>query len=576
MRKLLLTTLGAAALLAGCGDKTSGEIKIDKEETASSTETPSSTAEKPAAEKPGRYVLAAQYKKFAPVDMSVDTSFLSTSERAVVNKLMEINKPINAIFLSQLDTRNSDFRKEIAGSDLENKRMLLKMFDLHFGICDPLADGKPFYGDKPCPKGGGFYPHDMTKEEFDGWLEKHPEDAEAFNSGFTVIRRKGKRLVAVPYSRAYKPQLNRMAAIMREAAELSQEPTLKRYLNSRADAFMTDDYFQSDMDWMDLEGNIEVVIGPYEVYDDQINGYKTAFEMFLTVKNPEESAALAKYKNYLNDMERNLPVEDSYKNFGRGSESPLVVAYQVKGGGDNANGIQTIAFNLPNDERVREAKGSKKVILNNVLYTKFDTVLSPISEMVLVPEQAKLTSRKYMANNTLFHELSHGLGPGKIMKDGKETTVSAELRDLYNGLEEGKADIMGIYNILYMMEKGELPASEKNEMLATHFTGIFRSVRFGTESAHAKGRTIQYNYYRKTGAVEWDASQKRFKIDYVKMEQAVSDLTGMFIRVQGDGDYDKAKAFLGEYGHLDDQARAILSNLNKIPVDIRPIYPKGI
>lgn len=574
MRKILAGSIAIAALLASCGDKTSGEVKIDNSETKTSETTKPANSKNQA--KPKRYVLAAQYKKFAPVDMGVDTSFLSSSEQAVVNKLMEINRPMNAIFLSQLDVRNSDIRKEIAESDLGNKNMLLKMFDLHFGVCDPLADGKPFYGDTACPEGAGFYPADMTREEFEDWIAAHPDDEEAFRSGFTVIRRKGKRLVAVPYSKAYRPQLNRIAKLMREAADLSQEPSLKRYLNSRADAFMTDDYFQSDMDWMDLEGNIEVVIGPYEVYDDRLFGYKTAFEMFLTVKNPEESADLDKYKNYLRDMEINLPVEDKYKNLNRGSESPLVVAYQVKGGGDNANGIQTIAFNLPNDERVREAKGSKKVILNNVLYTKFDIVLGPISEKVLVAEQAKLTSRDYMGTNTLFHELSHGLGPGKIIKDGKETTVAKELGDLYSGLEEGKADIMGIYNILFMMEKGELPASDKHEMLSTHFAGIFRSVRFGTESAHAKGRTIQYNFYRKAGAVEWDNEQNRFRIDYTKMEQAVSDLTGMFVRVQGDADPVKAKAFLDEYGSLDDEAHQILDSLGDIPVDIRPLYPKDI
>ena len=572
MRKLLIGSVAIAAMLTGCGDKTSGEAKIKEQENTKVQETGSKAESK----KEAKYNLAAQYKKFAPVDMTVDTSFLSDSERAVVNKLMEINRPINTIFLSQLDVDNADVKKEIADSNLKNKKMLLKMFNLHFGVCDPLADGRPFYGDTPCPAGAGFYPEDMTKDEFDQWIVDHPEDEEAFKSGFTVIRRKGKRLIAVPYSKAYRPQLNKIASIMREAADISEEPTLKSYLRSRADALLSDDYFQSDMDWMDLEGNIEVVIGPYEVYDDQLNGFKTAFQMFLTVKNPEESAALAKYKNYLRDMEMNLPVEDSYKNLNRGSESPLVVAYQVKGGGDNANGIQTIAFNLPNDERVREAKGSKKVILNNVLFTKFDRVLGPIGEKVLVPEQAKLTSRKYMANNTLFHELSHGLGPGKIVKNGKETTVSAELRDLYNGLEEGKADIMGIYNILYMMEKGELPESEKQEMLATHFTGIFRSVRFGTESAHAKGRTIQYNYYRKTGAVIWDETQNRFRIDYDRMEDAVSELTGMFVRVQGDADYEKAQAFLDEYGQLDSEARAILDSLDQIPVDIRPIYPNKI
>jgi len=566
MKKFIVGSLSIAALLAGCGNNTSGEAVIEK---------PAETTVSESKHAP-TYDLAAQYKKFKPVKMDVDTSFLSPSERAVVNKLMEIRGPMNSIFMSQLNVDNAKIRKEIAGSDTENKKQILKMFDLHFGVCDALAGNKVFYGDKACPDGGGFYPADMTRDEFNSWIEKHPKDADKFKSGFTVIRRKGERLVAVPYSRAYKRHLTKIAGLMREAADLSREPSLKNYLRLRADALFSDDYFESDMAWMDLQGNIEVVIGPYEVYDDQLFGYKTAFQMFLTVKNPEESAALAKYKNYLREMEMNLPVEDSYKNLNRGSESPLVVAYQVQGGGDNANGIQTIAFNLPNDERVREAKGSKKVILNNVLHKKFDMVLGPIGKKVLVPAQAKLTSKKYMGNNTLFHELSHGLGPGKIVKDGRETTVAAELQDLYNGLEEGKADIMGIYNILFMMEKGELPISEKEQMLATHFTGIFRSVRFGTESAHAKGRTIQYNFYRKSGAVKWDEKQKRFKINYKKMEQAVGDLTGMFVRVQGDADYDKAKAFLAEYGTLDDEARLILDSLNSIPVDIRPIYPRKI
>lgn len=567
MKKLLIGTLSIAALLAGCGDNTSGVADI---------KAPAENADKVAKATAADYDMMAQYKKFKTVKMDVDTGFLSPSERNVVNKLMEIRSPINAIFLSQLDVDNAKTRKAIAKSDLGNKKDLLKMFDLHFGVCDTLAGNQTFYGTDDCPDGGGFYPEDMTKDEFNKWIEANPNDAESFTSGFTVIRRKGKKLVAVPYSKAYARQLTKMAEIMREAATMSEEPTLKRFLNLRADAFFTNDYYESDMAWMDLEGNIEVVIGPYEVYDDQLFGYKTAFEMFLTVKNPEESAALAKYKNYLTDMERNLPVPDSYKNFGRGGESPLVVAYQLQNGGDSANGVQTIAFNLPNDERVREAKGSKKVILNNVLHKKFDSVLGPIGKKVLVADQAKLTSRKYMENNTLFHELSHGLGPGKITKDGRETTVAAELQDLYNGLEEGKADIMGIYNILYMMEKGELPIEEKQEMLATHFTGIFRSVRFGTESAHAKGRTIQYNFYRKSGAVQWNAKKKRYKIDYAKMEKAVTDLTAKFVSVQHEADYERAKAFLNEYGSLDAEAQMVLDSLGKIPVDIRPVYPRKI
>ncbi len=551
MRKILLTTMAATAFLWGCQtmDKT---MPTDG------------------------YDITAQYNKFKEVKMDVDTSFLSPSERAVVNKLIEANKPLNEIYMLQLNADNPAIRESIVNSSVPHKKMVLKMFDLHYGPCDALDGNHVFFGDTPCPDGGGFYPADMTKTEFENWIAAHPADEAAFRSGYTVIRRESDKLIAIPYSEAYAPQIAELVRIVNEAADLSNEPTLKKFLRLRAKSFESNDYFESEMAWMDLEGNIDVAIGPYEVYDDQLYGYKTAFEMFLTVKNPDESAALAKYKKYLRDMEANLPVDDSYKNFSRGFESPIIAAYQIQGGGDNVPGIQTIAFNLPNDERVREAKGAKKVILNNVLGAKYDRILGPIGERVLVPEQAALTTKKYMANGTLFHELSHSLGPGNITVDGRETSVAAELKELYSGIEEGKADIMGIYNILFMMEKGELPVSEKQQMLSTHFTGIFRSVRFGTESAHAKGRTIQYNYYRSTGAVSWDEDLQRFRIDYDRMEQAVSELTAMFVMVQGDGDYDKAKAFLDKYGSLDDQARTILNSLDGIPVDIRPIYPDGI
>ena len=557
--KKLLSTIALGALLAACQGQSS---KTDNSETPI-TETPKTSA----------YDLEGQYNKFAKVKMTPDTSFLSDSERAVVNKLMEIEPLMNAIYLRQLNAANPDLRAEIAASDRADKAALLKMFDQHYGVCDGLAEGAVFYGETGCPTGGGFYPADMTKQEFEDWITAHPEDEEAFRSGYTVIRRDGEKLVAVPYAKAYAEWVEPAAAIMREAAALSEEPSLKKFLNLRADAFLSDDYFESEMAWMDLDGNIEIAIGPYEVYDDGLFGYKTAYEMFLTVKNPEESAALAKYKDYLRDMEGNLPVDDSYKNFKRGFESPIAVTYQVKGGGDNVPGVQTIAFNLPNDERVREAKGAKKVILNNVLGAKYDRILDPIGERVLTPEQAKLTVKKYMSYNTLFHELSHSLGPGTIMVDGAETTVNAQLKELYSGIEEGKADVMGAYNILYMMDRGELPISEKENFLATYFTGKFRSMRFGLDAAHAKGAAFQYSFFRDAGAVEWLEDEKRFKIDFEKLEQAISDLTAKVVMIQGDGNYDKAKAFLDENVKLDEPAQTILGDLDHIPIDIRPVYP---
>lgn len=555
--KYLFTTASAAILLAAC-----------QSQTDSGNSVPVNITQAP------QYDVAGQYGKFAEVQMNPDTSFLSESETAVVNKLIEASDYLSKIYLRQRGQNYPQLREEIKANGTADQ---LAMFDLHFGPCDGLEAGAVFYGDTPCPKGAGFYPVDMSKDEFESHIAENPNDKAAFTSGYTVIRRdENGGLIAIPYHVEYAEFLEPAAKLMREAAALSENESLKRFLTLRADSFLSDDYFESEMAWMDLDGKIEIAIGPYEVYDDGLFGYKTAYESFLTIKNPDESAALAKYKNFLKDMEKNLPVEENYKNFARGFESPIAVTNQVHGGGDNENGVQTIAFNLPNDERVREAKGAKKVILANVLGAKYDRILAPIGERVLVPEQAQLTSKKYMSNNTLFHELSHSLGPGTITVDGEKTTVSAQLKDLYSGIEEGKADVMGAYNILYMMDRGELPIAEKNAFLATYFTGKFRSMRFGIGAAHAKGAAFQYNYFREVGAAEWLPEQKRFKLDFEKLQQAISDLTGKVVRVQGDGNYDAAKAFLDKYLPLDEAAVTVLSNLDDIPYDIRPIYPEKI
>ena len=560
-----LAAIALSITLAACSPKT--EIKTTNSVPITISLTPSTG-----------YDVEDQYAKFAEVKMDVDTSFLSDSERAVVNKLIEASGYLSEIYLRQRGENYPQLRTEI---ESKGTAAQLKMFDLHFGPCDGLEDDAVFYGETPCPKGGGFYPVDMSKEEFENHITANPADKEAFTSGYTVIRRDAEGgLTAVPYHEVYAQWLLPAAKLMLEAAQISENESMKNFLTLRAKAFLTDDYFASEMAWMDLDGNIEVAIGPYEVYDDGVFGYKTAYESFVTVKNPEESAALAKYKDFLKDMEKNLPVDEAYKNYKRGFESPIAATYQVQGGGDNKNGVQTIAFNLPNDERVREAKGAKKVILNNVLGAKYDRILGPIGERVLVPEQAKLTAKKWMSNNTLFHELSHSLGPGTISVDGPagliETTVSAQLKELYSGIEEGKADVMGAYNIIYMMERGELPIADKEAFLATYFSGKFRSMRFGTGAAHAKGAAYQYNYYREVGAVEWLADQQRFKIDFTKLEQAISDLTGKIVVLQNDGNYDTAKAFLDKYLPLDDAAKTVLGNLDDIPYDIRPIYPERV
>ena len=516
-------------------------------------------------------------EKLATIRMSADTGFLTAEERQVVNLLNQAGNLMSEIYLRQVFVENPAVRAQIDAMNHPQELLLLEKFDSFFGPWDPIDDDKPFFGNTPRPPGGGFYPADLTKAEFDAYLAANPGEAEALTSSYTVVRRQGDRLIAIPYSVEYRQWLEPAARLLEQAAAITSNASLKRFLTLRAQSFRTDDYFQSELAWMDLAGTpIEVAIGPYEVYTDTLYGRKTAFEAFVTLRDPEESKALDVYKGELRGMEANLPVEERYKNFKRGFESPLVVAEQVHGGGDNVPGVQTIAFNLPNDERVREAKGAKKVILENVLGAKYERILKPMAALVLVPGQAANVTRRYMFMETLFHELSHSLGPGSITVGGRETTVDKELKELASGLEEAKADVMGAYNVMYMMDRGVVPKAERDQIRATYVAGLFRAMRFGVKEAHGKGAAMQYRYLREKGALNWDPAANRFRIDSGKIDGAIRSLVGDIVRLQGNGDYAGVKAFLDKYAVLDSEAEQVIASMGAIPIDIRPIYPDRI
>jgi hypothetical protein len=521
--------------------------------------------------------LAGERAKLAEVVMAPDTSYLSAEEREVVNLLIEASAYMSEIYRRQRLPDYEQARSAIERSRRADRDLLLEMFDRNFGPWNNMDDLHPFWGAEPMPEGAGFYPDDMTREEMDAYLAAHPGEREALMSPYTVVKRRGDRLIAIPYSIEYREWLEPAAKLLERAAARTSNASLKKFLTLRAQSFRSDDYFDSELAWMDLAGTpIEVAIGPYEVYTDRLYGRKTAFESFVTLKDPEESAALDKYKAYLREMEANLPIDEEHKNFQRGFESPIVVADQVQGGGDNVPGVQTIAFNLPNDERVREAKGAKKVILANVLGAKYERILDPIGDLVLEPQQAALVTKKYMQMETLFHELSHSLGPGTITVNGRRTTVDEELKDQHSALEEAKADVAGVWNILFMMDKGELPIAEKPQLFATYFAGIFRAMRFGTEEAHGHGAALQYGYLKAKGAFAWDAQRGRYVIDQARMESSVRDLLHDQLMLQALGDYEGTRAFFARWAVLDEHAEAAIAAMGGIPVDIRPIYPERI
>jgi len=515
--------------------------------------------------------------QMARIAMRPDTSYLTAEERQVVNLLIQASDKMSDIYLVQHSADNPTVRSRLAASKDPDRALLLDMFDLMAGPWDRLNDNAIFFGKQPYPAGGGLYPADLTKAQLDAYIAAHPEEKTALLSPYTVVRRQGAGLVAIPYSKFYARWLEPAAKLLEQAAATTSNPSLKRFLTLRAEGFRTDDYFESELAWMDVKDTpIEITIGPYESYRDEIYGQKTAFEAYVTLRNPTASAALEKYKRYLRDMEVNLPVPEAYKNYQRGFESPIAVVDQIGSGGEAKPGIQTVAFNLPNDERVREAKGAKKVILSNVLGAKFDRILKPLATLVLVKDQAVMVSKTYMENETLFHELSHSLGPGTIVKNGRRTTVADELKEQSSGLEECKADVMGAWNILFMMKKGELPVAERPQLYATYVAGLFRAMRFGVADAHGRGAAVQYNFLREHGGFAWDETAQRYRVNDSAMESAIGALVAAIVKLQGDGDYEGVKAFNARYGSLDADAKDVIATMTAIPVDIQPSYPAKI
>lgn len=507
-----------------------------------------------------------------------DRSLLNENEKQVVAKLVEASKLIEEIYWRQVSEQNPDYRLRLAehANDSDRNRAAYQYFIANKGRWDRLAEDEPFvepFGEAGHkPPGAAFYPADLTKEEFERYVAAYPEQKDALQGLFTVVRRQGDRLVTIPYSVHYREFLEPAAARLREAAALTQEPTLRDYLTKLADAFFKDNYRESDMAWMDLRGPIEVIIGPYEVYEDGLFNFKASFESFVTVVDKPESDKLAIYAQHLPDMERNLPEPEEYKNPNRGTESPIRVVQEIFTAGDARTAVQTAAFNLPNDEVVREQKGSKKVLLKNVMDAKYRMSGRPIALRVLDAAQRDLLSFDAYFNFVLFHELSHGLGPGLITQpNGERVDVRFLLKDTYSALEECKADVLGVWNILYAQDQKLLTAFDERQLFAT-YTGLhFRSMRFGVDEAHGRGTAVQWNWLREKGAIV-PKGDGTYSVDFAKMRDGVRSLATELLTIQATGDYPRAQALLAKYGVSTPEIESVIAKLTDIPVDITPVF----
>lgn len=514
-----------------------------------------------------------------PIDY--DRSLLDKNERAVVARLIEAAKVIDEIYWRQVSEENPALRARLEAqselSDLDRAGFLY--FLANKGRWDRLAKDEPFiapFGPGGAkPHGAAFYPPDMTKEELERYVAANPAKKEALQGLFTVVRRQGSELVAIPYSQHYRDLLIPAAQHLRDAAALTKNESLRDYLTKLAEAFFTDDYRASDMAWMDLNGPIEVVIGPYEVYEDEAFNYKAAFEAFVTVVDKPESDKLAVYASHLPAMERNLPEPDEYKNPNRGAESPIRVVQEIYTAGDARRGVQTAAFNLPNDEVVREQKGSKKVLLKNVMDAKFRMTGHPIALRVLDPSLIPLISFDAFFNQVLFHELSHGLGPGLIPDpagSGQRVDARVLLKNLYSSIEECKADVLGIWNILYAFDKGLITTFNEQQLYATYTGLMFRSMRFGIDEAHGRGTAVQWNWLREKDAIV-PVADGRFTVDVPKFRDGVRTLATELLTIEATGDFARGQRLLERYGVSTPEIAGVTARMKDLPVDITPVFP---
>ena len=511
---------------------------------------------------------------FAPVDIGADISSLPRSERAALARTIDAARVMDALFLEQVWAGNPSLLLALQGDRGPARRAQLAFFLVNKGPWSRVEENRAFVpGVPPKPEGAAYYPPDATRDEVAAWIDGLSAEERSTATGFfTVIRRDPDGgLRAVPYSQEYQGPLAVAAEHLRAAADLTAEPTLARYLRTRADAFASNEYYESDVAWMQLDGAIEPTIGPYEVYEDEWFNYKAAFEAFVTIRDDAETAQLARFGAELQGLEDNLPIEPAWRDPEIGALAPIRVVNVVFTAGDANSGVQTAAFNLPNDERVIRDHGSKRVMLKNVQEAKFRQVLEPISTVALAFGERVDVSFDAFFTHILMHELMHGLGPHTVAGDGGETTVRQALRETYSTIEEAKADISGLWALHFLIDKGVIDRSLERQIYTTFLASTFRSIRFGLGEAHGRGVAIQLNTFLDAGAVTVGVDG-RFRVDHARIRNAVEGLTRRLMTIQAEGDYDEANRVLETLGVVRPEVQRVLDRLDGVPIDIQPRY----
>jgi hypothetical protein len=512
---------------------------------------------------------AAQQERLArwkTVNMPFHAEGLTTNERREVDKLVEACRLVDEVYWRQSDAAGLALYRSTRDPVIQ------ALFGIMGGRWDLIDENRPFIGNEPMPPGRDLYPHDLTRDAIEQYVRRHPETRDAIYSPFTVVRRDGARLIAVPYHEAFTQFLVPMSKALRAAAALSPDPTFAAFLRLRATALLTDDYFQSDLAWLDLKDpKIDVIFAPYETYLDDLLGVKTSYGAAVLIRNDEESRKLAIYQKYVPDIQDALPIDAAGRPSKRGHLTPMEVMDAPFRAGDLRYGYQAVADNLPNDPRIHQQKGSKKIFFRNFMDARVQNVILPIAQRLLIPAQAaKASAEGYMAS-TLLHEISHGLGPAFARRNGKQIDIREAIGGAYSGLEEAKADVVGMFGLKWLVDRGAMPRQRLEEYYASYVAGIFRTLRFGTGEAHGRAEMMEFNYLLEQHALQRTAAG-RYEIDFPRMPAALAQLARELLEIEATGDRARAEAWFTRYTKMPDDLQGSLAKLSDIPVDLRPVF----
>ena len=516
--------------------------------------------------------LQQEVLKFKPVKMPFDMTHMSERERQMVNKLVVACQNLESIYWRQSDPEGLQLYHSLAGKPAPVDAALRRFLRINGSHFDLINENAPIVGTAPWPPGRNIFPADLTREEFDRYLAAHPDQKEALYDPFTVVRRKENRLEAIPYHVEYKQWVDPAAKALREAATFSDDFAFANFLRLRADALQTDKYFESDIAWVSLVNpKFDIIFAPYETYLDDLLGVKTSYGAAILVRNEIESGKLDVFQKYVPDIQDSLPLAREDRPSKRGLFSPMEVMDAPYRAGDLRHGYQAVADNLPNDPRIHEQKGSKKIFFKNFMDARVNYIILPIAKRLLRGDEAALASAEGYLASTMMHEISHGLGPAFARTASGRRDVREAIGPTYSALEEAKADIVGLYGLKWLVDRGDLPKEKLNGYYASEVAGIFRTVRFGVAEAHGRAEIMEFNFYTERGAISRDPASGRYAIDFAGMPDTIAALAKELLEQEATGDRARVEAWFAKYGIIPPELAKALQAVSQVPVDVDPI-----